>query len=227
MACSESGADPNNHFVETDKLVDTGSGAQRRVPDVFLSRYACYLIAMNGDSQKVEIARAQTYFAVKTRQQEVEENMTADERRIMLRERVRDGNRKLAGAAIDAGVRTQRMGIFQDAGYKGLYGGLGLAEIREHKGLAPKEDLLDRCGRTELAANEFRITQTEEKLKRERVNTEQRAIDTHNAVGKEVRQAIAKIGGTMPEELLPEPSIKKLESAKKRADKKTLAEKSE
>lgn len=217
MACGESGVDPNNQFVETDKLVGTGSGASRKVSDFYLTRYACYLIAMNGDPQKPEIANAQTYFAFQTRRQEIQDNMTDVDRRIMLRNRVKDANKKLAGAAIDAGVRTTRMGIFQDAGYKGLYGGLGLAEIKDSKGLDKKDDLLDRAGRAELAANEFRITQAEAKLNRDRVHTEQGAIDTHHEVGKEVRSAIAKIGGTMPEQLVPEPSIAKLESAARKA----------
>ncbi|MHB0977411.1 MAG: DNA damage-inducible protein D [Candidatus Aquicultorales bacterium] len=217
MACEGSGIEPENHFRETTKMVTIGSGAVVTVSNYYLSRYACYLIAMNGDTSKPVIATAQTYFAYQTRKQEIEEALTNDEKRILLRDRVKEGNKKLAGAAKAAGVR--QFPLFQDAGYCGLYGGMGLGNIKDYKGLDSKDDLLDRAGRAELAANEFRITQTEEKLVRERVATEYDAINTHRSVGARVREAIQEIGGTMPEDLAPEPSIKKLKSDLKKAKK--------
>lgn len=207
MSCESAGIDPNDHFRDVTKMMEVGKGAMVPTNDYFLTRYACYLIAMNGDVSKPEIATAQTYFAVQTRKQEISEQLTAEEHRIQLRERVRDRNKSLASAAKQAGV--QKFAVFQAAGYQGLYE-MGLADIKRKKGISKNEDLLDRAGRTELAANEFRITQTEEKLVRDRVNTEQQAINTHREVGQEVRKTIKKIGGTMPENLPPEPSIKKL-----------------
>lgn len=207
MACESSGIDPDHQFLETTKMVTVGSGAQVAQRDLFLTKYACYLIAMNGEPSKPEIAAAQTYFAVQTHKQETFDKLTEEEKRLQLRRRVSDANIKLSSAAKKAGV--VRYPIFQDAGYRGLYG-MGLKLVKERKGLTPREDLLDRAGRTELAANEFRITQAEEKLVRDRVNTERDAINTHRQVGEEVRLAIRNLGGTMPEDLAPEPSIKKL-----------------
>lgn len=207
MACESSGIDPNNHFRDTKKMIQAGKGAMVPKGDVFLTRYASYLIAMNGDSAKPEIGTAQSYFAVQARKQEIQEKLTDVERRLQLRERVKDANKNLASAAKHAGVI--KYAIFQNAGYQGLYE-MGLGEIKRKKGISEKENLLDRMGRTELAANEFRITQTEEKLKRERVNTERRAIDTHLVVGQEVRATIKKLGGSMPESLPAEESIKKI-----------------
>lgn len=165
---------------------------------------------MNGDTTKPQVATAQAYFVEQTYRQEAQEGLIDAERRVLLRDRVKDANRKLGGAAKDAGVRSVKFGIFHDAGYKGLYGGLGAQAIKTKKGISAKEDLLDCIGRAELAANEFRITQTEEKLRREQIKGEQRAIDTHHAVGKKVRETIKEIGGTMPELLPAAPSIKKL-----------------
>ena len=209
MACESSGEAPNNHFLQTGKMVDIGSGAQRETKDYFLTRYACYLVSMNGDTNKPEIGYAQTYFAVQTRKQEIQDQLTADKRRILLRVRVKDANKSLNSTAKKTGV--QRYAIFQDAGYKGLYE-MGLAEIKKKKGIPKKEHLLDRAGRTELAANEFRITQTEDKLIRDNINSEKQAINTHREVGEEVRKTISKLGGVMPEDLPPEEPIKKLMS---------------
>ncbi len=209
MACESTGIDSSNHFFDTKKKVQAGSGAMVPKVDTFLTRYACYLIAMNGDSTKPEIGTAQTYFAVQTRIQEQQEQLSNAERRLLLRERVRNANKSLASTAKSVGV--QRYGLFQDAGYLGLYD-MHLADIKYRKGLDKKEDLLDRAGRTELAANEFRITQTEEKLKKDGINTETHAINTHLKVGKEVRNAIKEIGGKMPEDLIAEEPIKKLTS---------------
>ena len=211
-ACESVGVPVENQFRQTPKMVTIGSGAQREMEDWFLSRYACYLIAMNGDSSKPEIAHAMTYFAVQTRRQELQNQLTSAEKRLMLRNRVKSANKSLNEAAKKAGV--QKYGVFHDAGYKGLYGGLGKTEIQARKGIPQGEDLLDCIDRAELAANEFRITQTEQKLIRERVVGERSAINTHNEVGSQVRATIRKIGGTMPEDLPAAPSIKKLAAKK-------------
>lgn len=214
MACMSTGVDENDHFRDTTKMVAIGSGAMVQTTDCFLTRYACYLIAMNGEASKPEIGAAQTYFAIQTHRQEMQDQLTDSERRLQLRDRVRNANKSLMSTAKKAGV--QRYAIFQDAGYQGLYE-MGLADIKQRKGLFDKDNLLDRAGRTELAANEFRITQTEEKLARDGINTEARAITTHHNVGSEVRNVIKKIGGTMPENLPPEEPIKKLTSKKRKA----------
>jgi len=213
-ACEESGVQVSDQFLEATKMVDIGSGAKREVQDWYLSKYACYLITMNGDPSKHEVATAQTYFAMQTHQQEAQQQLTDEERRLLLRNRVKDANKKLSSAAQDAGVRSSMFGIFHDAGYKGLYGELGLKEIKAKKGIGEKDDLLDCIGRTELAANEFRITQCEEKLKKDKIQGEQTAIHTHHAVGKKVRDTIKEISGILPEHLPAEPSIKKLAAQK-------------
>jgi DNA-damage-inducible protein D len=213
-SCENAGNFVVDHFVLMPEKVEIGSGAMRERENFALSKYACYLIAMNGDTSKPEIATAQAYFVEQTYRQETQEKLSEEERRLLLRDRVKDANRKLSGAAKEAGVRSQMFGVFQDAGYKGLYGELGLRAIKAQKGIGEKDDLLDCIGRAELAANEFRITQTEEKLRLENVKGEQKAIDTHHTVGKKVRQAIKEIGGTMPELLPSAPSIKKLASKK-------------
>jgi DNA-damage-inducible protein D len=179
-ACDGSGVPSSYHFVETSKVISAGKGAELERADCYLTRYACYLIAMNGDSSKAEVATAQTYFAVQTRRQELNDQ----EKRVALRERVRVSNKILAGTASEAGVT--RFALFNDAGYRGLYG-MGLADIKRRKRISPKEYLLDRAGRAELAANEFRITQTQQKLERERIQGERAAMQTHQKVGEEVR----------------------------------------
>ncbi len=203
-------------------MVGIGSGAKRERENLILSKYACYLVAMNGDSSKPEIATAQTYFAEQTYRQEQQDKLTEEERRLLLRDRVKDANRKLSGAAKEAGVRSTMFGIFQTAGYEGLYDG-NLKKIKQQKGIGEKEDLLDCIGRAELAANEFRITQTEEKLRIDGIKGEGLAINTHFKVGRKVRKAIQDIGGTMPEKLPAEPSIKKLALSKARKLKKLKA----
>ena len=214
LACQNAGFNPDYHFLETTKVIMAGKGAKLQRADWYLTRYACYLIAMNGDSSKAEIATAHTYFAAQTRRQEISEQ----EKRIALRDRVRKGNKLLAGTAKSAGVK--RLGLFTDAGYRGLYG-MGLTEIKSRKKIPPKEDLLDCAGRAELAANEFRITQTQQKIERERIQGEGPAIHAHRTVGEQVRDAIGRIGGTMPEDLPKEEPIKKLIDAQNR-DKKKL-----
>ncbi len=213
MACASVGHDPRHHFADISKLITSGKGAQQEIKDIALTRYACYLIAMNGDPTKPEIAAAQTYFAIQTRKQELTEQLNEAEDRLMLRDRVRDANKDLNSAAKSA--RVQNYAFFHDAGYQGLYGGLRLSEIKEVKGIEPKEDLLDRIGRAELAANEFRITQTELRLKSEQASGQKQAEQVHNFVGKEVRQTIKKLSGTMPENLPTAPPIKQLKKAKK------------
>lgn len=216
VSCETAGVAPGDQFVGTDEMVSIGSGAHRQVEDWCLSKYACYLIAMNGEPSKGEIATAQAYFAIQSHRQESQDLLTDAERRLMLRDRVKDGNKKLSGAAQDAGVRSSMFGIFHDVGYKGLYGGLGVRDIKRLKGIDEKEELLDRMGRAELAANEFRITQTEEVLRNKQIKGETNAINTHAAVSRKVRQTIHEIGGTSPEKLPPEPSIKKLAEQKRK-----------
>jgi len=169
QACTESGYLVSHHFVESGKMVDIGSGATRQIEDIILSRYACYLVTMNGDPAKPEIATAQAYFAIQTRLQELQQELPEIERRKLLRERVIQANKGLSSAAKEAGVRSAMFGIFHDEGYKGLYGGLGVAAIKKKKKIDAKEDLLDHAGRVELAANEFRITQAEERIRNQRV----------------------------------------------------------
>ena len=209
MACESAGINPNNHFLEIGKMIAIGKGGQRERGDYYLSRIACYLIAMNGDPSKPEIGIAQQYFAHKTRQQELQDQLPEKERRMMLRDRVKEANKSLGMAAKNAGVQGTGYALFHNAGYMGLYG-MGLANIKEKKKIPQKEDLLDRAGRTELAANEFRITQTEEKLRRDKIDNQNSAIKTHQEVGQQVRNTIKNLGGTMPEDLPTEESIKKL-----------------
>ncbi|MGH7493844.1 MAG: DNA damage-inducible protein D [bacterium] len=211
ISCKKSGNNPFHHFAGGGKMVDLGSGSKREVPDYKLSRFACYLIAQNGDPRKPEIANAQKYFAVQTRRQELSDAQAADLERLELRKQTSEEFKALSGAAREAGVQNKMFGIFHDAGYKGLYSGLGNEAIKRRKGIPAKEQLMDRMGTTELAANQFRMTQTRDKLARERVKNQEQAIQTHQQVGKEVRAAIQRIGGTMPENLLPAEHIKQVE----------------
>lgn len=220
-ACKSSNIKASDHFVHVHDMVALGSGAERKIEDFHLSRYACYLIAMNGDPRKRAVALAQTYFAVKTRQQELVENydsLSEDQKRLAIRHEMREHNKALAAAARDAGV-VSRMdyAIFQNAGYKGLYGGLDAKDIHKRKGLKKSQQILDHMGSTELAANLFRATQTEEKLRRDEVQGKENANATHYGVGKKVRQTIAELGGTMPEHLpTPDKSIQQIERAQEK-----------
>lgn len=214
-ACSTSGNEIDDHFVDVNKMVDIGSGTQREIDDIMLSRYACYLIVMNGDPRKQIIAVGQTYFAVKTRQQELVDNydqLTEDQKRLAIRDEIKRHNKSLAEAAQMAGVETSLdYATFQNYGYMGLYGGLTAQGIKQRKGLKKSQDILDHMGSTELAANLFRATQTDEKLRRENVQGKQAANLTHYEVGAKVRQTIADLGGTMPEDLpTPEKSVKQI-----------------
>ncbi len=221
QACDNSGKFSSNHFRHTAEMVAIGSGAKSKRANMVLSRYACYLIAMNGESSKPQVATAQTYFAAQTYKQEIEQALSNEQRRLLLRDRIRDANKKLFSAAKAAGVT--RYAIFQDAGIKGLYGGLGVQDLKRKKGIPNEEEFLDCIDREELAANEFRATQTESKLRRDKTQGEKPAIETHAEVGKRVRKAIQEIKGTMPEELPAAPSIKKL-AQKQSKDTKHLKE---
>ena len=215
-ACNNSGQNVADHFAEVRKMVDIGSNAKRSVEDYELSRYACYLIVMNGDPRKEIIALGQTYFAVKTRQQELIEDyerLSEEQKRIAIRNEMKRHNSALADAAHDAGIKEPRdYAIFQNYGYMGLYNGLKAKDIKERKGLKKNQDILDYMGSTELAANLFRATQTEEKLRREHIQGKSEANKTHFEVGKKVRQTIKELGGTMPEDLpTPEKSVRQIE----------------
>ena len=209
-----------NHFVDVNKMVEIGSSAVREIQDIQLSRYACYLIVMNGDPRKEVIALGQTYFAIKTRQQELIENydeLTEDQKRLAIRNEIVNHNKSLAEAAQQAGViKPKDYAIFQNKGYQGLYGGLGVKQIHERKGLKKSQKILDHMGSTELAANLFRATQTEEKLRRDNIQGKENANRTHYEVGKKVRKTIKELGGTMPEDLpTPQKSIKQIEAQQK------------
>ena len=220
-ACLNTGFDVDDHFREATKMVELGSGAERAIPDFELSRYACYLIVMNGVPSKEVIAVGQTYFAVKTRQQELIENyeeLTEDQKRLAIRNEMKRHNAALADAAHDAGViEPIDYAIFQNYGYMGLYGGLKAQDIKERKGLKKSQNILDHMGSTELAANLFRATQTEEKLRRDNIHGKENANRTHMEVGKKVRQTIKELGGTMPEDLpTPEKSVQQIEREQER-----------
>ena len=219
-ACRGSNNAVSDHFVDVNKIVNAGA-TSKDIGDIQLSRYACYLIVQNGDPRKKVIALGQTYFAVKTRQQELienYENLSEDQKRLAIRQEMKEHNKMLVAAAKDAGVETTLdYAIFQNYGYMGLYGGLKASDIKERKGLKKSQDILDYMGYEELAANLFRATQTEAKLRRENIQGKQEANKTHFEVGKKVRDTIKDLGGTMPEDLpTPEKSIQQLEREQKK-----------
>lgn len=228
LACNNSGFEIRDHFPEVRKMVEIGSNTVRELLDYELSRYACYLIVQNGDPRKEVIALGQTYFAIQTRRQEVADyfnQLDEDNKRLVIRGDIKQWNQMLLEAAHNAGVITnQEYAEFQNAGYMGLYGGLTVDDIHERKKLKDNEKILDFMGSTELIANLFRISQTEEKLKRDKIHNCSKATSTHYEVGAKVRKAIEDIGGTMPEDLpTPKKSIKQIEKEqlKKLKDKKT------
>ena len=179
QSCRQSGNEPDYHFAGAGKPIKGGKGAVQEVQDYHLSRFACYLIAQNGDPRKPEIAHAQKYFAIQTRRQELSDALAADRERMEIRKQAAEEFKALSGAARQAGVQDRMFGIFHDAGYKGMYGGLGRDAIKTRKGIPTKENLMDRMETTELAANQFRMTQARDKLAREHVNDQQQAIRTH------------------------------------------------
>lgn len=220
-ACENSENEVSDHFVEVNKTIEMPKSATKDIVDFELSRYACYLIVQNGDSRKKIIALGQTYFAVKTRQQELIENfddLSEDKKRLAIRNEMKTHNKSLAEAAKLAGISEPRdYAIFQNKGYQGLYGGLGRKEIHARKGLKKSQDILDYMGSTELAANLFRATQTDEKPRKENIIGKEAANQTHYEVGRKVRQTIAELGGTMPEDLpTPQKSIKQIEREQKK-----------
>lgn len=215
-ACANSENSVSEHFADVGKTSPMPNGGEKQIGDIELSRYACYLIVQNGDPRKKVIALGQTYFAVKTRQQELIEHydeLTEDQKRLTIRKEMVKHNKMLVAAAKDAGVETAlEYAIFQNHGYMGLYGGLKAQDIKERKGLKKSQNILDHMGYEELAANLFRATQTEAKLRREHIHGKQEANQTHYEVGKKVRQTIKELGGTMPEDLpTPEKSIQQIE----------------
>ena len=224
ISCKNNTEDVNNHFADVSNMVELGSGATREVDDYRLSRFACYLIVQNADPSKTNVALGQAYFAIKTRQKELIEEEQArliqseeDTKRLFLRKQMKTHNKQLADAASNAGIEAGlEYAIFQDYGYQGLYGGLKAKDIHAKKGLKKSQKILDHMGSTELAANLFRATQTEEKLRRENIKGKMKANQTHYEVGKKVRQTIEELGGTMPEDLPTVESIKKLERQKQK-----------
>jgi DNA-damage-inducible protein D len=217
QSCEQSGNSKGNHFAGAGKMVAVGSGSVRKGENYHLSRFACYLIAQNGDPRKPEIANAQKYFAIQTRRQELSDQLAADRERIELRKQASEEFKNLSGAAASSGVRSKMFGVFHDAGYKGLYGGLGRDAIKAKKAVPNKDNMLDRMNASELAANQFRMTQTRDKLARENIRNELRAIDAHHQVGKEVREAILRIGGDLPETIPAAEHIKAVEKRIKEA----------
>ena len=218
IACNNSNISVDDHFANVGKMVDIGSNTKRETSDYMLSRYACYLIAQNGDPRKEVIALAQTYFATQTRKQELSEKeygeLTEDEKRFYQRDLTRKGNYSLNIAARNAGVKN--FDKFHNAGYKGLYNGETANDIAKRKKLRYREDILDNMGSEELAANLFRITQTESKLKKDNIKGGNNANKTHYNIGKNIREVIKKNGGTMPEKLpTPEKSLKEIEKEHK------------
>jgi len=219
-ACEHSGNVVNDHFAHASEMVSIGSNAHREFSSYQLSRYACYLIVQNADSNKKVVSLGQTYFAVQTRRQELADEyneLSENEKRLAIRGEMTIHNKSLAESAQMAGIETsQDYAIFQNKGYQGLYGGLGAREIKERKGLKKSQQILDHMGSTELAANLFRATQTDEKLRRENIKGKANANAVHFEVGKKVRDTIEELGGTMPEDLpTPQKSIKQIENEQK------------
>jgi len=210
ISCQQSGNKPDYHFAGAGKPIVGGKGAVQEVVDYHLSRFGCYLIAQNGDPRKPQIAAAQKYFAIQTRRQEINDILTADMERLELRKQTSEEFRALSGAARNAGVQSKMFGVFHDAGYKGLYDGKGVEDIKKIKRIDKRENLMDRMNATELAANQFRMTQAREKLQKEGIKSQEKAIQTHKKVGQEVRDAIKRIGGVMPENIPPAEHIKQV-----------------
>jgi DNA-damage-inducible protein D len=224
QACTHGGRAVADHFVDITEMVGIGSGAWRPIEDWALSRYACYLIIQNADPSKPLVALGQNYFAIQTRRQELadDEALKEDEKRLLLRQEIQKHNQQLASAAKQAGVvQPLDYATFMDHGYRGLYGGLVARDLQAQKQVDSKADILDHMGSTELAANLFRATQTEEKLRREKIRSKHAANRAHEAVGRKVRQTISELGGTMPEQL---PAAEHIEQVQGRQKKRLKAE---
>ncbi|MFU2417385.1 DNA damage-inducible protein D [Peptacetobacter sp. AB800] len=223
-ACLNSGLNIIDHFIYINKNITLSNNATRKIEDIKLTRYACYLIVQNSDPRKSIVALGQTYFSIQTRKQELQENfdsLSEEQKRLAIRKDLKEHNKHLVNAASDAGVKTAiDYARFQNFGYKGLYGGLDAKGIHTKKGLEKNQKILDHMGSTELAANLFRATQTEDKLRREEIKGKENANNTHFEVGKVVRNTIKELGGTMPEDLpTPTKSIKELEKEEKQKKK--------
>jgi DNA-damage-inducible protein D len=232
IACEKSNQPISDHFVEVHEMISLGKGGQRSFPSFALSRYACYLIVQNGDPSKPVIANGQTYFAMQARRQELADDavfkaLKEDEKRLLLRNELKEHNTQLADVAFSAGVTTHvDFAIFQNHGYKGLYGGLDAKGIHVKKGLKKSQKILDHMGSTELAANLFRATQTEEKLRRDQTTTKRGANQAHYDVGCKVRQTIQELGGTMPEDLpTPQKGISVIEKEQRKIEKNNTGDK--
>jgi DNA-damage-inducible protein D len=219
-ACENSGEVIHNHFVDAAEMVQIGSGAEKSVDTIFLSRYACYLIVQNSDPTKVVVAKGQTYFTIQTRRQEKTDNLVEDNKRVFLREEMKKHNISLTHTASSAGVED--FAIFQNHGYKGLYGGLTMQDIHKRKGLKKSQKILDHMNSEELAANLFRATQTDAKIKRDSINGQSSANLAHFEVGQKVRNTINSLGGTMPEELPTPDAVGKAQTRIKKAEKKKI-----
>jgi DNA-damage-inducible protein D len=217
IACENSGEVIHNHFVHMDEMVQIGSGAERAVDTVYLSRYACYLIVQNSDPTKVVVAKGQTYFAIQTRRQEKADDLIEDNKRVFLREEMKKHNADLMHTASQAGVES--FAIFQNYGYKGLYGGLTMQDIHSIKKLKKSQKILDHMNSEELAANLFRATQTDAKIKRENIKGQGNANLAHFEVGQKVRNTIVSLGGTMPEKLPTPDAIGKAQTRVKKSSK--------
>lgn len=216
-ACFNSGQRIEDHFVDITEMIEIGKGGQREVRTTLLSRYACYLVIQNADPSKEIVALGQTYFAVQTRRQEISDQATENDRRLLLRDEMKIHNIRLAETAKRAGVITSMdYAIFQNHGYMGLYGGMSAQDIHHRKKLKKNEQILDHMCSTELAANLFRATQTEEKIRRERITGKDNANQTHREVGAKVRQTMRELGGTMPENLPVVENIKKLQAKRQK-----------
>ena len=223
-ACLNSGLNTIEHFISINKNITLANNATRKIEDIKLTRYACYLIVQNSDPRKSIVALGQTYFSMQTRKQELQENfdsLSEEQKRLAIRKDLKEHNKHLVNAASDAGVKTAiDYARFQNFGYKGLYGGLDAKGIHTKKGLEKNQKILDHMGSTELAANLFRATQTEDKLRREEIKGKENANNTHFEVGKVVRNTIKELGGTMPEDLpTPTKSIKEHEKEEKQKKK--------
>ena len=213
-ALRTNGIEPSHHFGVTHKMVELGSASNRRIEDYFLSRAACYLIAMNGDPAKPEISAAQAYFVIQTRRMELEDKLSDDERRLQLREKVTKSSKRVSGVAQQAGVRSQMQGVFHDARYQGLYG-MSLKELKQKKRLGDREQLFDRAGSLELSANDFQMNLAADVIAKENIKGELLCVQTNKKVAQRVRATMADSRATMPENLPLEPSIK---DVKKRVD---------